>query len=188
MNADMIKDRLDEIATQSWELLGRGGADAKDAFHTPTLITQGETFPEARTVILRRVERSQRLLVCHSDIRASKIAEIQANPRVSWHLWHPRHRIQLRLYAEAHLHHRDALADAEWEATSDASRLNYGAAETPGRATDELSAALAAHSTYDQLSQVDTEDWRPNFCALFTQVQHFEYLMQSREEIGRAHV
>lgn len=187
MNQDMIKDSLSEVLEQAWQLLGRGGADAKDTFHSPTLITQGENWPEARTVILREVDRQQRLLVCHSDVRASKWAEILTQPRVSWHLWHPRHRIQLRLYAQATLYHQDDVARAAWQDQSESSRLNYSAQIAPGTSVDQLSEAREAHTDYHQLESADTEAWYPHFGVIHTVVEAFDYLLLSREGHRRAH-
>jgi pyridoxine/pyridoxamine 5'-phosphate oxidase len=184
---ESLKDTLADLIEQSWQQLGRGGADAKDAYHTPTFITMdAEGYPAARTVILRQVIRSERVLLCHSDKRAAKVAQLQRNPRSVWHLWHPKRRLQLRLQGEAMVHHDDALAHEEWKRLGDSSRLNYSPTRTPGEAVDTRATAQAAYTTHDQLAQVDTDAWRANFCVIRSQVHAFEYLMLSREGHRRA--
>lgn len=183
----MQQDSLDEVIAQCWQQLGRGGADAKDPFHTPTLITLGQDgFPAARTVILRKTIRPERVLVCHSDWRATKIAELQADARITWHLWHPKLRVQLRLHGEATLHHQDEVAQAEWTNTSPGSRLNYGATRPPGEAVASLAEALSAHTTYNQLDQVDTEAWWPHFCVIRSHIHTLEYLLLAQDGHRRA--
>ncbi len=182
-----LKDKLDEVAEQCWQLLGRGGADSKDPFHSPTLITLGrDGFPAARTVILRKTIRPERVLLCHSDWRAQKIAQIQAHDQVLWHGWHPKHRIQLRLRGRATLHRDDALADQEWSRASDSSRLSYSATQPPSTEMNSLAQAQAKHSSYEALETVDTEPWRAHFCVIRSQIEAFDYLLLDRSGHRRA--
>lgn len=183
-----VKDRLDEVLAQCWQMLGRGGVDGKDPFHTPTLVTLDVNgWPAARTVILREVIAAERVLVCHSDVRAAKVEQLQEQDRIVWHLWHPRRRVQLRLRGRATTHQDDAFADRQWQATSLSSRLNYSATVAPATHMDSAQAAQSAYTTHDQLSEVDSEAWRPHFCAIRSEIHDIEYLLLHRAGHRRAH-
>lgn len=182
-----LKDKLDEVAEQSWQLLGRGGADSKDPFHSPTLITMGQDgFPAARTVILRKTLRPERVLLCHSDWRAQKVAQVQAHDRVMWHCWHPKHRIQLRLRGRATIHRDDELAQEAWEQANHSSKLSYSATQPPGTEVDSLALAQAAYTHYDELASADPEAWRMHFCVIRSQIEAFDYLLLDRSGHRRA--
>jgi pyridoxamine 5'-phosphate oxidase len=182
-----LKDDLPDVAEQSWQLLGRGGADGKDPFHTPTMVTLGQdSYPAARTVILRKTLRPERALLCHSDWRSQKVAQLQANDRVVWHFWHPKRRIQLRLRGRATLHHDDELAEQEWERTEASSRLNYSAEQPPSTVMSSLQEAQAVQTTYDELEQADSEAWRGHFCVIRSEIEAFDYLLLARSGHRRA--
>ena len=71
-----IYDRL-------WGHLEEGSANRRHAFHTPVLATRSASGdPDLRTVVLRRVDRAQRIICCHTDHRAPKVRAIRAHWRV----------------------------------------------------------------------------------------------------------
>jgi len=171
---------LDDVHDTSWRLLERGAVDKRDPAQSPTLVTQGGEFPEGRTVILRRVKRAERMLICHSDVRAKKVDEIRKNPFVSWHVWHPKRRIQLRLYAQAWVHHEDDFCREEWNKVPPSSRLNYSAEVKPGTPVASLADSQEPYTQFEGLSDIDTDSWYPNFCAIRTQILYWEYLHLAR--------
>lgn len=126
---------LDEV----WQRLGRGVADAKSAARHPTLATIGpDEAPRLRTCVLRAASRTGAHLDVHSDVRAGKIDEIRARPRVSLHVWDARANLQLRLGGAAAILTGDAVADI-WRAVPTKARSNYGGAPAPATPLDDPS-------------------------------------------------
>ncbi len=93
------------------------------------LATCGADGPEARTVVLRRVDRTAGIVEMASDSRTAKVRALRAEPRAAVLLWDPGEALQIRLS----LHVRLVVGDeARWAAMPDAARWNYGAVPPPG--------------------------------------------------------
>jgi len=124
---------LDETLAQAWRLLAEGAADPASPFHRPTLATVAlDGSADARTLVLRSCDPAARRITLHTDVRADKYAQIQANPRVGVHVWDSGIRLQVRLHGRATLHCGDALARAAWLALPARSRQLYRVRQTPG--------------------------------------------------------
>lgn len=120
---------LSGLHDQVWQRLLRGVADRRAPARHPTLATVGlDGGAEARTVVLRAVDRSAGTLEIHTDALSGKVAELQRQPRAALHVWDSRVRLQMRL--------RVTVAFLEtanrWQRIPPASRLAYGGEPAPG--------------------------------------------------------
>ena len=124
------------VVADAWERLAEGAARGRHAFHTPVLASVGlDGVAAARTVVLRGCDPGKRRLLCHSDARAPKIAELLAQPDAAWLFYDKEAKLQIRASATHTVHRVDALADRQWEATGASSRRCYLAPATPGTVT-----------------------------------------------------
>ncbi|MFW5655279.1 MAG: pyridoxamine 5'-phosphate oxidase family protein, partial [Roseicyclus sp.] len=89
--------------------------------------------PEARTLVLRAVDRAAARLTFHTDMASPKVAQIRADPRVALHVWIPKDRLQIRIRARATVQPGDPAIFAGLPAEA---RRNYGGA-VPGGVPDE---------------------------------------------------
>ncbi|MEO1696908.1 MAG: hypothetical protein AAFU73_06410 [Planctomycetota bacterium] len=122
-----------DALNDAWTRLRRAVVDGRHPFRHPVVATRCERRGiSARTVVLRGASQEDGVLVLHSDLRAEKVAALRTDPTVSWCFYDPRKRLQLRAESVATLHHRDPLAELEWERQSDAARRLYGVAPAPG--------------------------------------------------------
>src|SRR3546814_12545916 len=78
-----------------------------------------------RTVVLRKVDSEARELWFYTDLRSRKIGEIQDDPRIALLFHSLSDDTQLRVQAEATIHHSDALAEAAWRALKPRPRRDY---------------------------------------------------------------
>jgi hypothetical protein len=106
-----------------WSRLERGVADRRHPARHPVLATIGPDGPEARTLVLRRADRSEAALELHTDALSPKAAQIAADPRVALHVWIPKDRLQIRARAHAALHRGDP---ALFASLPPEARANYG--------------------------------------------------------------
>lgn len=131
-----------EILERSLAMLERGVTNRKDDFHTPTFGTVGLSGePQLRVVVFRKISREPRTLICHTDLRSPKIAEIERDARVSWLFYHFEEKLQLRIRGRASVHTIDELADAQWQNTQLFSRRCY-CGDAPGTRTNEPSSGM----------------------------------------------
>lgn len=85
------------LHTACWQELARA-ADARDhEWHTMVLATSDGAEPDARTVVLRGVDRARGELLFYSDARSRKVAQMARQPRACLVAWSPRLQWQLRL-------------------------------------------------------------------------------------------
>ena len=94
---------LDGILDQIWLMLEQGAAHSDDPFHWPVLGTTAKEGCSLRTVILRQVNATDRILVCHTDARSAKVQEIINYSQPSWIFYHPEKKIQVRISGHANI-------------------------------------------------------------------------------------
>jgi hypothetical protein len=167
---------LEEALALSWQMLTRGATTAKDPFHTPVLGTVKPTGCSLRTVVLRRVIKEKRMLICHSDLRSEKIHEIEKNPRISWLFYHPQQKVQLRLAGQATLHTHDELANQQWAATTLMSRRCYCAPVGPGTFSAQSTSGLPEFLQDRSPTVAESEAGRKNFVVIACLVDFLDWL------------
>ncbi|NET33229.1 MAG: hypothetical protein F6K19_14615 [Cyanothece sp. SIO1E1] len=91
---------MDLLELARAELL-RSNADRKHPFRLMYLSTTGE-YPETRTVVKRKATPDFSITF-FTDSRSPKVSQIRANPKSSVLFYHPKKKLQIRLYGQAHL-------------------------------------------------------------------------------------
>lgn len=123
---------LKAIYDEAWGMLERGVADRRSPARHPTLATVSpDGQPQARTVVLRAASRAAQTVEFYSDTRAAKLAALGKTPLAVVHVWHPRHKLQIRLLTEVNVASGEAVRD-KWERVPDMSRAAYGSVPSPG--------------------------------------------------------
>lgn len=165
-----FRDDLDATLAEAWRRLTRGAADRRSGFHTVQLATVADGAPRVRTVVLRAVAPSQRLIRIHTDARSAKVPELAADARVEVCGYDAHAKMQIRLRGLASLHRDDAVADAAWGGSGQGSRMAYRSATPPG-------AALERPGTADpQVREPLSDLGRENFMAVTVAVMRLEWL------------
>lgn len=171
-NADSLEGVLDQV----WAMLKRGVHRFYDPFHWPVLGTVGEDGCSQRSVILRQFRQPERILVCHTDSRAGKVQEISNTDRVSWHFYHPKKMVQVRITGPAELHSDDRFADGQWAATKITSRLNYCAVRAPGTPVDRPTSGLPDFLLNGVRAIQDSARGREHFTAISGRIESIDWL------------
>lgn len=182
---------LASILSTAWALLERGAADATEGAHWPVLATVDARDPErpvpdARVVVLRRVDAARREIEVHSDLRAHKLAQLAASPRACVAIHDGARELQLRLWADATVHAGDAVARRAWDALGRASRRAYLAPRTPGEPLAEPDANLPEAFVHRLPEAAESEPGFANFAAIVLRVASLEWLRLGRTGHQRA--
>lgn len=162
-------------------LLARAVKDRRSAFHTPVIATRGvDGLPKARIVVLRAYDPAAGTLRFHTDKRGNKIAELAADPHLSFAFYDSHARIQIRVETRAHVHADDATADAAWAGSQRMSRVCYGVTPAPGTPIPSA----------DEFHLPDNDETiaagRSNFTAIVCTIMNLEYLFLRHEGHQRA--
>lgn len=115
--------------------LHRGALDPKHPFRYLTLATEGNHFPQLRTVVLRKITPSLDFLV-FTDSRSSKVKEMKETPRASLLFYHPKKQVQVRVKTTVSLHSEDELAKSYWAQLPEHRKSEYRSALAPGTPID----------------------------------------------------
>jgi hypothetical protein len=124
---------LDAIATAIWQELDRATHDRHHEWRTPVLATTADDGPDARTVVLREVDRDRQRVVVYSDARAGKIAQLASKPRAVMVLWSKRLSWQLRLRLQVEVKTDGLAVTTRWARVKMSPNAgDYLSANTPG--------------------------------------------------------
>ena len=177
---------LSEVLRLVWNHVEAGAVDSDHPFRTPTFGTAGHGQPQLRTVVLRMAQQDSRSLSFHSDRRADKIEEIQANDRISWHAWAPAKSLQIRLRGRATVHTDDAVADEMWEAESPASLGHYLKEDAPATPIENPVDELPDAFHEGTLTEEDVAAGRSHFAVVRTVIDEIDALNLHRGNHQRA--
>ena len=158
---------LAEVDASAWAELESAAADPQSAFRYLYLSSvDAGGRPQARMVVLRRVDAARRALEIHTDIRSPKWQEITANPLVTLLGFGPQPKVQLRLQGSAELHGPASECAAEaWSLLPGSTRSTYMGGP-PGDDIGEPPASEAAVTDADGraffgvlIFRAETLDW-----------------------------
>ena len=172
-----VPDNLDSILTDIWTRWGRGAADRRSALHTPVIgSVSSNGAVDQRVMVLRKADRAAGTLRFHTDIRSTKVSQIEAQSIVSLLGYDPGARVQLRAKGSAAIIPTGALADAAWAATSTSGRRSYLTTLAPGSVSTIATAGLP--DAYDQAvpTLAESEAGRANFAVLVVTLDRLEWL------------
>ncbi|WP_119168950.1 pyridoxamine 5'-phosphate oxidase family protein [Algihabitans albus] len=174
---------LGTVLENCWHLLQVGVSDRKHGFHLPVLATSTpDEGPDARSVVLRGVDRRHHLLRVHSDARSAKIRQIGTDPRVSFLFYDAAEETQLRVQALAKVHREaDAAADAAWQGTRLFSRRCYMTHQPPGRPTETPTSGLPAALADRSPTEEESLAGRRNFTVVLCQIRRLDWLYLSHQ-------
>jgi pyridoxamine 5'-phosphate oxidase len=182
-----MNEQLTDTLRSCWTELGRGVVDRRHGFHVPVLATLGlEGAPQARAVVLRRVAAELGEICCHTDTRSGKVAEIRANPRVAWHFYDEKRKLQLRVAAIAEVLLDGARVDEAWEQSPVTSRRCYLAPRAPGAVCDAPSPNLPDAVRDRRPTEAETLPGRANFALVVTRAIAIDWLYLASEGHQRA--
>lgn len=151
---------LDDIEAALWRELARAPQDKHHAWRTPVLATASEGLPDARTVVLRQGDRSQRSLVLYSDARAAKVTQLQRQPQAVLVCWSAALSWQLRIALRIHAHTEGEAVETVWASLREtAAAADYLSMDAPGTPIGTVRGRGAQNHFALLVGQVQAIDW-----------------------------
>ncbi|MEC8321373.1 MAG: pyridoxamine 5'-phosphate oxidase family protein [Planctomycetota bacterium] len=170
-------NELHPILESIWTELRDGVVNRHHGFHLPVLSNTDEAGgPLARVVVLRLVDVEDRILQCHTDRRAPKVAAVRRDPRVHWLFYDYERRLQLRVGAIAEVCTEGAAFEAAWSSSSLDSRRCYLAPQVPGEESPVASANLPEAHLRRAPDPETSEAGRANFAVIRSRVESIDWL------------
>lgn len=167
---------LETILAMTWIQLVQGAERSTHPFHLGVLATSGTEGPSLRTVVLRAVYPEQRVVLCHTDRRSGKLAEIRADERVAWLFYDAKGKVQLRLRGTAAVRADDNLTKSQWQRTQLSARRCYLAVHAPGTPIATPSAELAPPFDTRSPTWAESEQGWEHFAVVACQIEAIDWL------------
>lgn len=171
-------DNPNDIRQQVWRELEKACHDRHHAWRTPVMATSSsDDSVNARTVVLRKVDRLNQSLMIFTDQRSLKLREILKQPKAVFVFWSTRLNWQLRVDVEVSVMTDLTMLNALWQTVKDGpSAMDYLRAEAPGTT---LTNTMTEHETV-----IDNHQ----FTVLTAAVKKIDWLELSREGHRRANI
>lgn len=171
--------RLEALAGELWTLLENGRSDRRHGFHLPVVATaDADGIPEARTVVLRSVDRARRLLGFHTDARSAKMLSLPTGAHVAWVFYDPNIKQQLRVRGRVCA---STNPDEAWARTGLPSRRCYLVTPGPGTPIDAPEHGWVRGLSGVNPTTAESEPGREVFRQILTSVDHMDWLfLQAR--------
>ena len=126
-----------EILDKIWDELILGLNSGKHPFHIFSVSTVKNNKPDSRTVVLRAVEKENKSISFHTDLRSKKVLQIKESENICALFYDKDSKIQLRIYGSASKETDSLLIKEKWNSSKEMSKLCYLNKISPGEVINE---------------------------------------------------
>lgn len=154
-------ESLHMIERACWLELARAARDRGHAWRVMTLATVDRDRADARSVVVRDVDETERTLIFYTDARSAKVAQMQAHPRATLVGWWPQPGWQLRLRVTLSLQTAGLEVSSRWARVKlSPSAQDYLAALPPGTPVDRFQPERGSREHFAVVTaRIDEMDW-----------------------------
>lgn len=124
---------LNDLFQEAWKALNVAASGKEHPFNFCTLATVGKNASvRQRTVILRGITEEKSLLF-YTDLRSTKIKQIQQNPKANGLFYDPKNQLQLIFKGDILIHTEDEVWEEHKDRIDGKSVNNYNTLLPPGK-------------------------------------------------------
>jgi pyridoxamine 5'-phosphate oxidase len=183
---DGIHYNLTDLEKDCWVRLLNGSLKGKDAFHNATVANINKQGINMRTVVLRKVDTTQKALTFHTDIRSGKWKELNEDNNISCLFYDAAGGVQIRLAGKVTLHNDDEIAEEAWLKSNPNSRKIYMGEVGPSENSELPTSGLPAAFESANPTLKESETGRKNFGVVVSKVNWMEWLWLNNKGHRRA--
>ena len=99
--------KINDIYNEEIKYLKDAIKHASNPFHTFSLSTLNDNFPETRTVVLRKIVDNPLKIFFNTDYRSNKVKELINNQNACALFYDQSRKIQIRMDCNAVVHHKN---------------------------------------------------------------------------------
>jgi len=178
---------LDKIYLKIWELLETGLSNRDLPFHIPVFICGHDSNADGRMVVLRGINRKDKNLWFHTDIRSKKIKALKTNPIASLLFYDKEEKIQLRIIGKTKINYQNKITKKSWNNTTHMSRQCYLGDKAPGSNTVSPTSGLTEEIDNHKYTIEESEIGYKNFCVVEIFIESIEWLYLAARGHRRAY-
>ena len=165
-----------EILDKIWDELTLGLNSGKHPFHIFSVSTIKNNKPDSRTVVLRAVEKENKSISFHTDLRSKKVMQIKESENICALFYDKDSKIQLRIYGSASKETDSLLIKEKWNSSKEMSKLCYLNKIPPGEVINESKDYL-----YGKEELNNIELGIKNFSIIYIKISQIDWLSLNHE-------
>ena len=167
----------EDVLSQIWALMEEGALDGQSPLHIPVVATvDSRGAPQARILVLRKVDPVRRVLGFSTDARSSKVADLSHTSGVSVVFYDPSTRTQIRAQGRSSVHRGDKIAEEAWQVASVMARRCYRCSPGPGTAVTSSTSGLPSEMLQNSIDETDIARGFENFVFAKMSVERLDWL------------
>ena len=178
---------LEKVYTKIWELLESGLKRRDVPFHIPTFICGDKKKFDGRIVVLRGIDKKDKKIWFHTDIRSNKIKILKLNPIGNLLFYDKSEKIQLRISGTVKINYLNNFTKKAWKKTVHMSRQCYLGDKSPGSDVSIPTSGLTEKIDNLKYSIEESENGYKNFCVIETYIKSIEWLYLAAKGHRRAY-
>jgi len=178
---------LDKVYLKVWDLLDLGLKKRDAPFHIPTFVCGSNNQFDARVVVMRGIDKKDKKIWFHSDIRSNKIKVLKNNSQASLLFYDKTEKIQLRIGGNAKIQFQNNMTKKSWKNTAHMSRQCYLGDKAPGSNAIEPTSGLTSNVDNYKYSIEESESGYEHFCLVETFITSIEWLYLAAKGHRRAY-
>jgi len=156
-------------------------------FHIPVFICGDKNKSDGRIVVLRGIDKKEKKIWFHADIRSNKIKILKSSPEAVLLFYDKNEKIQLRISGNAKINYQNHITRMSWEKTAHMSRQCYLGDEAPGSNVSVPTSGLSNEIDNLKYSKEESEIGYKNFCVIETYIKSIEWLYLAAKGHRRAY-
>ena len=165
---------LDEILEQVWKAILVGIKDGSSSFHISTISTINiQGYPSSRSVVIRNLNQSKRIISFNTDIRSNKWKELEKNSQLELHFYDNKLKIQIRISGTAKLHHNDLEWEKAWNKSEEMSKICYSSRFPPSSKIDD---PMETDNLIKNIKREQIEKGKKNFGRINVKINKIDWL------------
>ncbi len=185
-NIPVYYNDLDKVYLKIWDLLNLGLLNRDSPFHLPVFICGEYKGFDGRIVVLRGIDKKNKSLWFHTDIRSKKIKILKSTSLGSFLFYDKNEKIQLRISGKIKINYQNNISKRAWEKTIHMSRQCYLGTNTPGTNSAVPTSGLTENIDNFKYTMEESEVGYKNFCLIETFITSIEWLYLAAKGHRRA--
>ena len=179
-------ENFSEIEKKIWSLMDDAVTNRKSPFRIPVFICGSQDDFDGRIVVLRKSDKSNKLLQFHSDIRSYKIKKLKDNNNASMLFYDKEEKIQIKIKVKCIINHLNEITKQSWLKTGHMSRKCYLVDNGPGTESSTPTSGLKPELDNFEFTMEQSEEGYKNFTVVQCKIINIEWLYLAAKGHRRA--
>ena len=178
---------LEKVYSKIWSLLHLGLQNRNTPFHIPVFICGKENNIDGRIIVLRGIDKKEKKVWFHTDIRSKKIKILKNNPNATLLFYDKAEKIQLRICVNTKINYKNNICKKAWNKTVHMSRQCYLGDKSPGTTVNIPTSGLTEDVDNLKYTNEESEVGYKNFCVVENFIKSIEWLYLAAKGHRRAY-